>query len=363
MNILVDICHPGQVHLLKNLIWELKKKNHSVIITLKNITAAKELLKLYGINFIDLGNKSDSILGKGVNQLKYNLKIHQIAKRYNINLGIGSSVTLAQVSKFTRMISFFLDDDDDNVEPLLVKFAHPFADYVISPDVLKGKRRKKNTIFYSGYHELAYLHPNYFSPDHSVLNQIGLRQGVPFFVMRFNAFKAHHDKGAKGLSLYDKRKLIHRLTKHGKVLITTERDIEPEFEQYKIKISPDKIHSLLYYATIFIGDSQTMTSEAAVLGTPVIRCNSFVGKISYLNEEEHKYGLTYGFLPTQSEKMFDKVEELLSIKNLKSKWQEKRKKLLSDKIDVTAFIVWLVDNYPKSIEIVKKNPDFPNMFR
>ena len=43
---------------------------------------------------------------------------------------------------------------------------------------------------------------------------------------------------------------------------------------------------------MFIGDSQTMTSEAAVLGVPSLRCNSFAGRISYINEQEFKYGLT-----------------------------------------------------------------------
>ena len=32
-----------------------------------------------------------------------------------------------------------------------------------------------------------------------------------------------------------------------------------------------------------------MTSEAAVW-VPSLRCNSFAGRISYLEEEEHKYG-------------------------------------------------------------------------
>jgi predicted glycosyltransferase len=33
---------------------------------------------------------------------------------------------------------------------------------------------------------------------------------------------------------------------------------------------------------LYIGDSQTMAAEAAVLGIPSIRFNSFVGKLVYL---------------------------------------------------------------------------------
>jgi predicted glycosyltransferase len=114
---------------------------------------------------------------------------------------------------------------------------------------------------------------------------------------------------------------------------------------------------------MLVGDSQTMTSEAAVIGTPSIRSNSFVGRISYLEEEEHKYGLTFGFLPDQAEKMFDKISELLAIQNLKSIWRCKRSEMLKDKIDVSSFFVWFVENWPESNTIMKSNPDYQYNFR
>ncbi len=115
--------------------------------------------------------------------------------------------------------------------------------------------------------------------------------------------------------------------------------------EYKLKVSPEKAHSLIAYATLFLGDSQTMSSEAAVLGVPSLRCNSFAGRISYLEEEEKKYGLTYAFLPEDFNKMLIKVKELLNMPDLKKEWQERRHVMLSDKIDVTAFWVWFVENY------------------
>jgi len=260
------------------------------------------------------------------------------------------------------MKSILLDDDDSEVQPLMAKFGHPFADNILSPDVLSFEN-KKNAIYYPGYHELAYLHPNRFTSDPSVLSEMGLSENETFFIMRFNVFKAHHDVGARGLSIEQKCRIIKILEKQGKVFITTEREIEPEFKQYKIKVSPEKIHSLLYYAKMFVGDSQTMTSEAAVLGTPAIRCNDFVGRISYLEEEEHKYGLTFGFKPDQFKEMILKIDELLPLPDLKEVWAKKREKMLADKIDVTAFMVWFVENYPESVQIMKKNPEFQNRFK
>ena len=266
---------------------------------------------------------------------------------------MGTSLTVAQVSRISNMKSFIFDDDDSAVQPLFTKFVHPCADYLISPDVLNFERKKKNHITYAGYHELAYLHPNRFTPDSSVLEESGIKKGEDFFVLRFNAFKAHHDFRIKGISNENKHKLINQLKEKGKVFITTEDDIDSEFKEYQLKISPDKIHSLLYYAKMFIGDSQTMTSEAAVLGTPSFRCNSFAGRISYLNEEEYKYGLTFSFKPGEFEFMIRIIKQYLRIEDIKEIWQKKRKGMLSEKIDVTSFFVKLISEYPQSVNNCK----------
>lgn len=363
MNILIDIGHPAHVHLFRNLYFELRKKNHLVLVTIKdNLVSAKGLLNYYCIPFIPIGAKSDNLFSKAIKQINYDLKIAKIVKENAVELGIGTSMNLAHASKITKMTSVVLDDDDDDVQPLFTKFAHPFCDVLLSPEALKGHRKNKQTIFYKGYHELAYLHPNRFKPDKKVLLDSGVLEKEKYFILRFNSFKAHHDIGVQGLSIENKQKLIHLLKSQGKVFITTERELEPEFKEYRIKIEPHKIHSFISYATMLIGDSQTMTSEAAVLGTPAIRSNSFVGRIAYLEEEENIYGLTYGYRPNESEKMFAKIEDLLSMPNLEEEWHKRRQNMLKDKIDVTSFLVWFVENYPESYCIMRKTPDYQHNF-
>ena len=361
MNILIDIAHPAHVHLIKNTYYELVNKGHKVIVTVKDIPSAIQLLNIFEIPFIYLGGKSDSLIGKAFLQLKFNYLLWQVVVREKINIAFGSSLTIAQLSKYTKVKSIILDDDDDDVEPLFVKYAHPAADHILSPAC--AIRRTQKMIGYSGYHELAYLHPNRFNPDESVLSEIGVLPGEKYFILRFNAFKAHHDVGVQGLSLENKRQLISLLERHGKVFITTERNIDDEFKPYQLKVSPDKAHSLMYYATMLVGDSQTMTSEAAVLGTPAIRCNTFVRRISYLEEEEFKYNLTYGFLPENSDSLFSKINELLEMPNIKNEWKKRRENMLKDKIDVTAFFTWFIENYPQSAQIMRENPDYQYKFK
>lgn len=348
MNILVDINHPAHVHLYKHTIRQLREDGHTVTVTVKEIPAAKRLLDLEQIDYLSLtGKKYDSIAGKVLMQLMYNLFLWRMARKLKIDIALGTSVTIAHVSLFCRMKSIFLDDDDDKVEPLVVNFVHPFCNTVLSPIAVQGHRKTSKALFYKGTHELAYLHPNRFTPDKAALASAGLSGNEPYFILRFNAFKAHHDTHVHGLTLEQKLQLITLLTRFGRVLITTERQAEPELEQYRLPVSPDKAHDLLAFATLFIGDSQTMTAEAAVLGTPALRCNTLVGEISYLADLEQNFGLAFGYKPEQFDEMLLKIEELLSQPDLKKNWQQKREYFLSQRIDTTAFLVNFVETYFK----------------
>ena len=361
MNILIDINHPAHVHLYRNVYTMLVEHGNKVLVVVKEIPSAMKLMDLYDIPYVNIGKKDDNLMRKGMDQLVYDRRLLKIVHENSIDLGVGSSINIPHVSKLNRMKSIILDDDDDEVEPLFTRFGHPFADTILSPE---GTPRKSNkTVYVNAYHELAYLQPNRFEPDASVLQDAGVEAGEPYFILRFNAFKAHHDVGVVGLTLENKRRLVRYLESKGRVFITTERTMDDEFKPYQLKVSPEKAHSLMYYATMLVGDSQTMTSEAAVLGTPAIRCNTFVGRIHYLEEEEHKYGLTYGFRPDEAEKMFGKIEELLAMPNLKEEWQNRRQTMLSEKIDYTQFLAWFVENYPESRKIMKDNPDYQWRFR
>ena len=361
MNILIDINHPAHVHLLRNVYKLLANDGHNVVVAVKEIPSAIRLLELYDVPYVNIGKKDDALAKKGLDQLVYDWRLLKLVRKESIEIGVGSSINIPHVSKLTKMRSIILDDDDDEVEPLFVKFGHPFADTILSP--VDTPRKAKKKIYVNAYHELAYLHPNRFAPDPSVLSDAGVQEGEPYFILRFNAFKAHHDVGVVGLTIENKRRLVDYLKTKGKVFITTERDIDDEFKPYQLKVSPEKAHSLMYYATMLVGDSQTMTSEAAVLGTPAIKCNSFAGRLAVPNELEQRYGLCYSFLPQQTEAFFAKINELLSLPNLKEEWQSRRQKMLSEKIDVAAFFTWFIENYPESRKTMKENPEYQWRFK
>ena len=57
--------------------------------------------------------------------------------------------------------------------------------------------------------------------------------------MRFVALKGHHDVGQQGLSLEQKCRLLELLKPYGRVIVTSERALEPEFEPYRLPVPPE----------------------------------------------------------------------------------------------------------------------------
>ncbi len=345
MNILVDIGHPGHVHLLHPLVDELNARGHKLFYSVREIPVAKRLMEHYGMTpWLDLGSKKDSLAGKAWTVVRQDARILQFVRKNHVDIGLSCGLVLSQVSQLTRMRSFVFDDDDDAAEPLVVKYSHPYSAAVFTPDCIQRKTPK--AVYYAGTHELAYLHPNRFTPDSSVLQRAGIQDGERFFIMRFVALKGHHDVGQQGLSLEQKKSLVGLLNAQGRVIITSERAIEPEFEQYRMPVPPEDIHSLMAYSSLFVGDSQTMTSEAAVLGVPALKCNTFAGRLSVPNMLEQKYDLCYAYQPTQFEEMYHHIEQLLARdpEELKNEWQAKRQWMLGEMIDPTEFFVNYIEN-------------------
>ncbi|MBR0170783.1 MAG: DUF354 domain-containing protein [Bacteroidales bacterium] len=346
MNILIDIGHPGHVHLLRNVAKELEGKGHRIYYSVRDIPVAKRLMEHYGMKpWLDLGGKKDSLLGKALTVAHQDVEILRFVRKNHIGLGLSSGLVLSHVSKLSKMRSFVFDDDDDAVEPLSVKYEHPLSNVVFTPDCIR--RKTKHAVYYAGTHELAYLHPHRFTPDPSVLQRAGIQNGERFFIMRFVALKGHHDVGQQGLTMVQKKALVELLKPHGRVIITSERAIEPEFEQYRLPVPPEDIHSLMAYSSMFLGDSQTMTSEAAILGVPALKCNTFAGRLSVPNMLEKRFDLCYAYTPDCFDEMYHRIGQLLSKPQdaLRYEWSQKRQRMLNELVDPTAFFLNYIENH------------------
>jgi hypothetical protein len=340
MRIIVDIAHPAHVHFFKNFIWEMEKRGHEVIITAGDKEVTLKLLDNYGFKY-HFTCKRTTGYRLMFEIVKRDFQMLKFVKKYNpdIVMGIASTIS-AHVSRVTSAKSIVFTDTEHT--KLADMITYPFSDLIVTPSCYSKDLGKKQ-IRYNGYHELAYLHPNYFTPDPAVLEELGLEEGDPFIIMRFVSWGASHDIGHHGIQ--NKIEFVKELEKYGRVLITSEGDMGPEFEKYKIKVSPEKLHDLLYYATLYIGEGATTASECAILGTHAIYVNTL--RLGYTDEQEEEYDLLYTFSnPDTCEKdALNKATELLENETLREEGKKKREKLLSDKIDVTEFMVDFIKNY------------------
>jgi uncharacterized protein len=356
--------HPAHFHLFKNVIKNLLAKGNDVIILIKKKDILEELLirsKLQYQNILPEGRK-DSKAGLAFGVVKRDIRLLQQCLKSRPDLMIGTSTEIGHIGTLLKIPSINVNEDDANVVPLFSKLSYPWSTHILSPSVCDNGRWESKSIKYEGYHELAYLHPNHFNPDKEIVRSY-FQVDKPYFLIRFAKLTAHHDKGIKGINDGLASQIIKILEPAGTVCITSERALDQEFERYRIAINPLDIHHVMAFATLYIGDSQTMAAEAGVLGVPFIRFNDFVGRIGYLNELEQKYKLGFGIKPENPDKLIEVLHELLSMKDLKAIFQSRRNQMLSEKIDLSGFMTWLIEDYPDSVRIIKEDPDYQFKFR
>jgi uncharacterized protein len=363
MKILFYLHHPAHFHLFNNLIKDFKKKGHEIIILATKKDILEELLRSEQYQYINVlpNGRKNNKLSIAFSVLNQDFRLLKICMHYKPDILIGTSTEITHIGKILNIPNIFVNEDDIDVGPLVGKVAYPFAKHLLIPDICRVGRFSAKKIPYAGYHELAYLHPNNFTPSKEIVSRY-FNPDENYYVMRFARLNAHHDKGARGITAEITKEIINILEPHGKIYITSERELEPQFEKYRMAIDPLDIHHILAFAQISIGDSQTMMAESGVLGTPFIRFNDFVGRISILAELEDIYNLGFGVKTCDVDRLYLIIHDLLNKTDIKKEWEGKKLRMLSDKIDVTAFFIWLIENYPDSIETIGNNPDFQKKF-
>lgn len=342
MNILVDITHPAHAHFFKNAIRLWIEHGHEVIITARDKEMNLRLLDAFNFKYTVLSRVKKGMFGLFGEMIQHESRLYRIARtrKAQILLQIsGAFIVHAGKLLGTPSLVFY---DTDNAT-LSNAITYPFATRICTPDcypVSLGVRH----VPYPGYHELAYLHPNRFTPDPSVLRDVGLKAGDPFYLLRFVSWGATHDVGESGLSPENKLRFARELEKTGRVFITSESALPPDFDKYRISVGVERVHDLMAFARMYVGESATMASECAVLGIPAI----YISKTGrcYTTEQESRYGLVFNYSNDRQEEAFARMKTLVATPDLAVAWQEKRRRMLADKIDVTGWMVDFVERFP-----------------
>lgn len=332
--VIVSIQHPAHVHLFRNAIAELTNDGHEVYVFVREKDIAVDLLQRYGISHTVLAGEANSILELGLVELTYEYRLAKATRqiRPDVMVAMGG-VGISRPSMVAGANCLVFTDTEHAT--LQNRLAFPFAHRICTPDCYQGDIGEKQ-VRYPGYHELAYLHPNRFTPDPSVVNGLGLDIDDKFILLRLVSWDAAHDIGDHGFD--DVRDVVEQLESTGaRVLITSEADLPDELEPNRVTVPPHEIHHLMYYADLFIGESSTMATESAVLGTPAIFVSS--SRRGYTDELEEEYGLVFNY--SEADRQQQGLERALSILSdyRGETWVQRREKLLEEKIDTTEFIV------------------------
>lgn len=346
MRILIDINHPAHVHYFRNFSKIMLKKGHDILFVSRDKEMAHKLLNLYHIPYIDRGKGRDGKIGKFIYLLYADLKLLRLSQEFKPDLYLNFLHPYpSQVAKLLGKPSLVFSDTEH--ASLHHRLTVPFATKVYTPSCYRIDLGSKQVRFNS-FMELAYLHPNYFTPNPCILDLLGIRDGEKYVIVRFVSWAAAHDFGHTGMSLENKIEAVKRLAKHAKVFITSEGTLPQELEQYRIKIHFDKMHDAIYYSSLLFGESATMASEAAVLGTPSIFIDND-GR-GYTDEEERRYGIVFNFTesPEDQQRAIVKAEEIVADSQSHEKFRKVREKLLAECIDTTQFMVQEVLKYDKT---------------
>lgn len=340
MKVLVSIEHPAWAHQFKYIIKELQKKGHEVKVVAIRKEVDLELLDSFGIDYELISDSSGkNMFEKGIIFLKTTYRIYIISRSFKPDLFFGRASPMMALNSFLFRKKHLVFEDSE-FSTLCLNFCKLFS-YKILTSISFNKDLGKKQVRIKAYKELFYLHPNWFKPDSSILAELNLSTEDKFVIVRFISWDAHHDVGQNGIT--DKLKFVNEIKKYGKVFISSEGPLDSSLQKYAIKIPPEKLHDLLYYANLYVGEGITTASECAVLGTHAILVNTL--RTGYTDEEEEKYGLVYNFSDpdTMEEEAFKKTIELLKNPNLRSQGKEKRRKLLSDMIDVNRYMIKLIE--------------------
>ncbi|MBT7995305.1 MAG: DUF354 domain-containing protein [Bacteroidetes bacterium] len=351
--ILIDIGHPAHVHLFRNLYALLIQDSFRVIVSVRKKEYVIALLNHYNIEHVTYGTAQKGLMNKIINWFSNIRKLSSIHSAYKPIISIGnSSFYAAQVALWHKTYAITLEDTGNKDQVLLYKY---ITDLILSPSLL-SKNFGTRQIKYPGIDEMTYLHPNYYKPDRSILNELSLEEGDCFSIIRFIAHHASHEIGDMGIKSQTKIGLINTIASFGPVFITSEDQLPSELEKYQYPLPPETIHHAIYYSSLVFGESSTMSSEAAILGTPFVFINE--SDFDYTTAFEVQYQLGYNFTGKSYsiDKAIVKAAEILCANN-KSEYQKRAKKFISESIDVTAFLFWLITNYPQSINQLKTDPN------
>ncbi len=336
MKVLFDINHPAHVHFFKDTIRRMQREQNQYIITAspkEHVTSLLDSLS-FTYELIDSQHKK-SAASMFRRLVRHDRNLIQATRRHSPDVLTAVGGTFASHAAWYLGLPsvVFYDTSEATLQNLLT---YPLASRVVVPECYDGWSPKKRTYRYYGCHELAYLAPKNFVPSEDIAVQAGIHSDRKTVLLRLVRWDANHDIGLDGLRIDRAQRIVETIeASHGaKVIISSERELPASLEPLRYKASPSCMHHLMAFADLVIGESATMASEAAILGTPSILLDT--SSRCYTRWIERDYSLVHTVSIQNMSAILDLAQKLLS--EPRAVFAKQRNRLISNCEDVSDVI-------------------------
>lgn len=339
MRIMIDLLHPAHVHFFKNFYFAMRGRGHDILVTARIKDCATHLLDRLAIPYRCISCSRRGAGGQIWEFLSRSARFVQLARRFapDVLTGIMGPTIAVAGTLIRRPVYVFYDTEFARATN---RFVYPLSTKVITPECYETAVGR-NHLRYSGYHELAYLHPAHFVPSVEAVRAAGIDVTSPYIVVRFVGWWATHDRRERGLTPEQKIRVVERLESYGRVVVTSESALPDQIAGRAYRGPVESIHHVVAYASLYYGESATMASEAAVLGTPSIYIAT-TGR-GYTSDLA-RFGLLTDFRDSEFEASLQRACRLLEdLDRTAVEADRNRRTMLSQRVDVTQFLVDLFE--------------------
>ena len=341
MRYLVFCNTPAHVHLYKHVVRELRERGHEVRVLVRDYGCTLALADAADLPYEVYGatDTTKSSLLRSV-PAQY-LRILEATRRFDPDVVFGIGAYAAPAGRLAGADTVLVHDSEPST--LDHRLAKRLADVVLTPDSFRRDLGPKHRVFH-GFKESAYLHPDVFTADPSVRSALGVGDD-PYAIVRLNAFGSHHDVSHEGFTPAQVERLVTTLAEEVRVFVSDEGgDLDVDgLPAEQFSLHPARLHDALAEASLLVADTQTMVTEAALLGTPAVRSNSFVGEDDMGNFVElERRGLVRnldGFEAVRETSL-----DLLRDDGTERQWAERRADLLDETVNLTDLLVTLAED-------------------
>jgi len=328
---------PAHVHLYRHAVDRLERAGHDVLVLGRDYGCTVALLDRYELPYRLYGSCGTTMGSVFRNLPRHYARIVPAVRSFDPDVIFGVGAYAAHAGLVSRSPAVLvLDSEPTSIDHAI---SRPFAAAFLTPHAFR-KDLGENHYQFHGFCETAYLHPDVYEPNPGVREELGLGADEEFVLLRFNAFGSHHDVGQSGFTPDQRRRLIETFADHATVFVSDEGGTLDlgSLPAREFDIHPALLHDALSEARLVVTDTQTVCTEAALLGTPVVRSNSFVGDGDMGNFTElERQGLVVN-TPDFDEVISTGVGVLLD-ESIGVEWRRRRNEYVGGLVDLAGVIV------------------------